>query len=106
MTKLKTSNGAKMEVKVDDLRRICEKLLHHVEERHGGFVEIDKDYYWDVSEDERFNHREQPKDLEVGRLHDDLKEIENVLHQKEEPTSYCLVRLASVLRFIGAKLVI
>jgi len=91
-----------MIVKVEELRGIADRLFEHLEQSGVKEVDIDQDYYWIVPEEQRYDPREQPKELVLGQLSDDWKELRDVL-RGEPPIAYRLVWFASVLRAVGEK---
>ncbi len=60
-----------MQVRVTDLKAVCELLFAHLNEWGIETVEIDHDYYWDLPEEDRFNVYEKPAVEQIGQLTDD-----------------------------------
>ncbi len=74
--------------------------------REAGFADdeqipIDKDFYWEVLWEQRYDSYEEPRKLSLGQLSDDLKEIRGILAGQRDAIPYCLVWLSSLLRVIG-----
>ena len=90
-----------MQVKVTDLRALCDSLLSRLAEQGIEQVEIKADYYWDIPEVERYDVYRAPVEHVVGQLTDDWAELRKVLDGTGEPISYKLVWLAAVLRAVG-----
>lgn len=95
-------------MKIDSkiLRASFDKILSSIEERYGDKFEINltEDFYWDISKDELYNMNLEPKQLSIGSLHDDAKEISKINDQDLYPTAYNLKKLNSILRFIAEEL--
>ena len=94
-----------MKVSISDLQELSQRLLLHIEQSGHEFVEIPVDYYWDVSEDSRYNPLKEPKNLNLGQIEDDWSELQKIIQGKNEPIGYALVWLAAILRAIGEEVV-
>ena len=64
-------------------------------------VEIKDDFYWDVHSEELYNPYEQPKQLTLGQLFDDLKEINRLNKHPDDAISYALNRISNFLKAIS-----
>lgn len=91
-------------VKIEDLRRIVNRLLDRVEARGTDKVPLYDTFYWDVPEEERYGSDERPADLDVRSLHDDWDCIRFLLEEGEEPLIDQLGELATLLRYIADRL--
>jgi hypothetical protein len=94
-----------MRVTTDELRAAANALLQHLDDTGYGVVDLDADYYWSVAPDQRYNVYEEPVDLSVGQLSDDLAEVRAIGTGEKEPIGYGLVWLSSVLRAVGERTV-
>ncbi len=94
-----------MQVKVSDLRILCEKLFSHLEKIGSGSVKISSDYYWNIPKESRYDKYEEPGDLDLGQLTDDWAELKKILEGKSEPIGYALIWMSSILRAIGEEVV-
>lgn len=94
-----------MEIKVSDLWKISERLFRHLEEAGISSVEINADYYWNISADQVYDPYKEPDQLDMGQLSDDWSDLEKILSNEMEPISYNMVDLSAILRAIGEKLV-
>jgi hypothetical protein len=94
-----------MRVKVADLRRAADKLFDHLVESGHEEVEVDQDYYWNIPDEKLYAPYEQPAELTLGQLSEDLQHLEKIASGQSPPIGFGLVWLSSLLRFIGAKLV-
>lgn len=92
-----------MEVRVSDLRSLAEKLLVHVQECDGEVVIIDHDYYWAISQADRYEPYKEPQEFTMGQISDDLRELDRIRSGESEPIGYALVWLSSVLRAVGER---
>lgn len=94
-----------MKINVAELRAITEKLFSHLEEINCQSIEIFEDYYWDISEDERYDLEKNPKDLIVGQLTEDWEFLQKIIKGENEPIGYAFVWLGKILQAIGERVV-
>lgn len=94
-----------MEISLDELRRVTDRLYEHLAERGISNVSLGRDYYWSIPSGSRYNPYAQPTDLTLGQLTDDVAELRRILNGDTEPLAYALVWLAAVLRAIGEDVV-
>ncbi|MGL5803832.1 MAG: hypothetical protein ACRC2R_27535 [Xenococcaceae cyanobacterium] len=66
-------------------------------------IEVEEDFYWNISTKERYDPYKEPQDLDLGQLSDDWSEIEKIASGKTEPIIYALVWLASIYKILGEK---
>lgn len=90
-----------MNVSIDELRKITEILLNHVEQTGVQTVELAHDYYWHVPQESRYEPYTEPGELSMGQLSDDWAELQRISRGEKDPLGYGLVWLASVLRAVG-----
>ena len=88
-------------VSTTELREALDAILRNLEEHGISEIELQDDYYWDVPQDERYGIREQPAQLDVGQLTDDVNELKRIVRGDSPPYGLGLIWLASVLRRIG-----
>jgi hypothetical protein len=89
------------EITVAELRLITETLFEHLEDSGHATIVIDKDYYWNIAADGRYDPVRRPAELDLGQLSDDWAELQNVVAGRRPPLNYALVWLAAILRRIG-----
>jgi hypothetical protein len=90
-----------MKVELSELRRAANRLFDHLEQQGVQRVEFTHDHYWSVPREARHNLYEEPRQLEVGQLSEDLANLRSLSSASESVISYGLVWLAEVLREIG-----
>ncbi len=90
-----------MKITTNELRTAALDLLEHLDRMGHAVVEVDDDFYWDVPESARYDRYQQPTQLTLGQLSDDLSEIRRLIDGSKEPLGYGLVWLAAILRRIG-----
>lgn len=89
-----------MKVNIDELEKITLLLLSKLRESIGNSVELNNDFYWDISADELYNPYNEPKSITLGQLIDDLEEIIR-LRKSDDAIPYDLKRLASILKALS-----
>ena len=95
-----------MDVKVSELRTLCTMLLDHLEKIHGESVNLNVDYYWNIPKEERYNPHEEPRNLNLGQLSEDLSFLKGFLTNEHEPITYGLVWLSTILTAAGEEIFI
>ncbi len=93
-----------MIVKLDELKNILEILISKAENSKIKKIEIDNDYYWNISTDDRENFTVDQPEVCVGSLYDDLQELNKVLNKQNQPTPLDFERLGNILIFLGNKI--
>jgi hypothetical protein len=90
-----------MKIFINDLRILCEKILTKAEKSGIKELEIDFDYYWDVSSEDKCNLETKDPDVIVGSLVDDLNGLKNILKNENPPTIIDFERLGSLIKAAG-----
>jgi len=88
-------------ISTSELRNAVNLLLAHLEEHGVNVVEIADDFYWDVSQDMRYDKYEQPKQLNIGQLSDDINEVKRLVSGDAPAIGFGLVWVSAVLRRVG-----
>lgn len=57
-----------MEIRIEDLKSVTDKLISHLQEIGVETVNIPGDYYWYIEEDEVYNPGRKPAQLNLGQL--------------------------------------
>ena len=94
-----------MIVTVEELRKMCEHLLNHLEEVGASSIEIPVDYYWDIPKESHYDPYNKPEEFTLGQLTDDWQELKKILSEEGEPISYMLVWLSAILRAVGEQVI-
>jgi len=89
-----------MKVKIDDIEKVASLLLSKLKESKGNEIELNNDFYWDISEEELYNPYQDPKNITLGQLSDDLEEIQRLI-KSDDAITYDLKRLASILKALS-----
>ena len=93
-----------MEIKLSDLQKITNAIFKELEEYGVKKIEIDQDYYWYITKEERYEPRDKPSDPQLGQLTFDWEDLGNILSDKELVMSYSLKNLSSIFRAIADNL--
>lgn len=91
-----------MKISVDEIQKITLLLLSRLKESRGDEIEVANDYYWDISDEELYNPYEEPKNITLGQLSDDIEEIQRLVNS-DDAIMYDLKRLAVVLKAISVE---
>jgi len=92
-------------VSIDLLRALCVSLLDHLQSVEGSEVRLDKDYYWSIPVEQRYDVYNPPTDLTIGQLSECLTNLEQLRDDPSQTTSYALVWLADLMRAVGEAVV-
>jgi hypothetical protein len=90
-----------MNIPLADLREVSDLLFSHLEQSGCDTVELSDDFYWSVPQAQRYAPYEEPKELDMGQLSDDWRELMALIKGEKEPLAYGLVWLASIPRAVG-----
>ena len=90
-----------MRVNIDELSKVITILLTNLKTSKGNEVELTNDYYWDISSEQIYNPYEDPTDMSLGQLSDDLNEVNRLLSSSDEAIPYDLKRIAEILKAIS-----
>jgi len=88
-------------VTVEHLQRVAAILLRHLEEVSGPEIAFDKDLYWSIPPEQRFNPCAQPSEFTIGQLSECIDELTRIEGNPEQAVSYGLVWLGEVIKAIG-----
>lgn len=89
-----------MKVNIDEIQKITSLLLSKLKESKGNEIEISNDYYWDISQDELYSPYEEPKNVTLGQLSDDLEEVQRLI-KSDDAIMYDLNRLSNILKVLS-----
>src|SRR5262245_3699523 len=93
-----------MKIELERLKQASVLLIDHLQKSGYRCLDLNVDGYWEIPEKLRFEMYETPKDFTIGKISDDLDQIESVLAGEREPIAYALVWLASCLRAVGTRI--
>jgi len=94
-----------MDIDIALLRTATDKLLLRMLEMGISKVELDADYYWHIPSELLYDNYDEPKSFTMGQLSEDLTFVQEVADGTRPPVSYALVWVASLLKFVGEKVV-
>ena len=89
-----------MRVNINNLQKIISLLLLKLKEAKGNEIEIENDFYWDILSDELYNPYNEPKNISLGQLSDELKEILR-LQTTDDAIIYDLKRVSNILKALS-----
>jgi hypothetical protein len=89
-----------MKINIKEIEKIVSILLSNLRESKGDEIELKNDFYWDISAEELYNPYEEPKNLSLGQLSDDITEILR-LKNSDDAVVYDIKRLSSILKALS-----
>jgi len=90
-----------MKVNIDEFKKIVSLLLSKLRDSKGNEIELKNDYYWDIPNDQLYSPYDNPNDMSLGQLSDDLNEIYRLSKSNEEAIPYDLKRVAEILKALS-----
>ena len=91
-----------MIITIDDVSLFSEKIIEYMKEKGITHIEIDKDFYWNISDEDLYDPHQFPPRLDLGQLSDDLQ----ILMKAKENNSfigYNFKHLASFFKYLSIK---
>jgi hypothetical protein len=93
-----------MEIDVEQLRTVINRLLDHVVKVRGvRRVNLGGDFYWDIDQSEAYDPTQKPTEIDLGSFPDDWDFLENVREGKDI-AAVQLTQVAPILRRLGEQL--
>lgn len=92
-----------MLITLSEIKKISEILFDKLKENGYDNIEIDKDYYWCIPTEQRYDVYKEPHSFTIGQLTDDWNELTKLLSSDKEAITYGLVWLSTILKAIGEK---
>ncbi|HMQ46387.1 MAG TPA: hypothetical protein PKA00_01685 [Saprospiraceae bacterium] len=95
-----------LQVNIDEVEKALLNLLKALRNQKGDVIEIEPvDYYWSIDRDDLYDPYNDPTQLTLGQLTDDLQTLKKLANCEFEPVSQDLVKAGAVLAAIGNKTV-
>lgn len=89
-----------MKINIDDLQKITFLLLSRLKDSKGNEVEVEHDFYWNISEAEIYDPYIEPKTLTLGQLSDEWNELTR-LKNSAPPLPHDIGRIAAILKALS-----
>jgi hypothetical protein len=90
-----------MEIKLEELRDLCDLLIQHIIDNGDKSVNLKVDYYWHIPTSQMYDPYKKPTELNLGQLSFDWNQLIKIYQSQKEPIGYNLVWLAAILRAVG-----
>lgn len=88
-------------IDIRKLKEVINILLDHVIDMGVDEIALEEQFYWTISDSEKYGMDSKPIELAVGDLFDDLDFVEGVLRNKDDVVSYTLTEVAPILAYVG-----
>lgn len=92
-----------MFVKIEMLKAVTKAIFSHLEKLEINGMDVDKDFYWEISSNQKYDPYGQPSDFTLGQLSEDIQEILAIHSGNNSPSGHALVALGTLLRFMGER---
>jgi hypothetical protein len=86
-----------MKVNLDELNKITSLLLSKLKEKLGNEIEVNSDFYWDISDEDIYDPYQEPKNITLGQLSDEITEFQNSINS-QNGACYDLKLLSNILK--------
>jgi hypothetical protein len=93
-----------MKIDISTLEQASQAIFQYLKDQKVESIEVNEDFYWNISKEERYNPYADPKDLDLGQLSDDWAEVAKIASGDNEPVGYALVWLSSIYKILGEKI--
>ncbi len=93
-----------MKIRLSELKFSCDMLLNKAKESGFSEIEIETDYYWFISSDEREEFDSDTPSLCVGSIYDDIDGLKKIIIGVNPPTPVDFDRLANILIAVGQRI--
>lgn len=90
-----------MKVNIEEIHKITTILFSKLKEQKGNEIELENDFYWDISSDELYKPYDEPKNISLGQLSDDLNEVQRLSLSSDEAIPYDLKRIAEIIKALS-----
>lgn len=92
-----------MRVKLETLEKVIHVAFEHMREHGVEELELDKDYYWNIPSEEKYDRYDQPTNLDLGQLSEDWRDIVNISENTSDILCVHLRAVSSIMRYIAEK---
>lgn len=90
-----------MSVDIDTLESAILFIFEHLRNKDNTAINLDKDFYWDIESEQKYNPYIKPNKINLGQLSDDWEEIQLIASGEKEAIGYALVWVSALCRYIG-----
>lgn len=90
-----------MKANINEIEKITSLLLLNLKEKLGNEIELENDFYWNISSEEIYQPYLEPKNISLGQLSDDLKEISRLSNSPNLAIPYDLKRLSEIIKALS-----
>lgn len=91
-------------IQIENLRVMCERIFHFIQNDLGiSSVELNRNFYWNLPEDVRYNMEDVPLPQNVGSLVDDYEFIQSAITDKEQALPLMFQHLAPLLEMLSTQ---
>jgi len=87
-----------MKINIDEFKEIILLLLSNLKDSKSSEIELRNDYYWDISKEQLYNPYDEPREMSLGQLSDDINEICRLTKPNAKAIPYDLKRIAEILK--------
>ena len=90
-----------MPIDINTLEKATAAVFRHLRDAGVNSVDLEKDFYWSIEKEQRYEPYKEPTKMNLGQLTDDWQEIEKIACGDAEAIGYAFVWIAALYRYIG-----
>jgi len=91
-----------MEINLQDLKLVVDRLFDHVIETRGiKSIDLKHSNYWNIPFPDVYDADRTPNNLDIGSLKDDWEFLSSLLQEDNQPVAYQFTEAAPLLRYLG-----
>lgn len=89
---------------VNDLRIIMNCIIDNIEKQLKiNDIELKKDYYYTITEEEKYDMKTNPSSYNIGQLYEDWKFLKSLCQDTESATPLNFIHLAPVIDYLATQ---
>lgn len=83
------------------LELVTQKLRDYFHESNIKELNINKEFYWSIYENEKYDNYKEPSNFTVGQISENIENLREIVEGKREPTIFALKWLGEILIATG-----
>ena len=89
-----------IQIQKEDLKQILLTLIKKINTLDTTTIYLNKDLYWNIPYEELYNVYEEPKEITIGSIKEDLEFLQKI-NENREIISYDFIKISNILRVMS-----
>ncbi len=89
-----------IQIQKEDLKQILLTLIKKIDTLDTTTIYLNKDLYWNIPYEELYNVYEEPKEITIGSIKEDLEFLQKI-NENREIISYDFIKISNILRVMS-----